>query len=77
MSGIPEKMVAIARSLDDAGIAFAFGGALALAWCTERARGTVDIDMNVFSTTDQVPDRPRRPTRGHRLVAGRCRSPRT
>ena len=26
----------------------AFGGALALAWCTERARGTIDIDLNVF-----------------------------
>jgi hypothetical protein len=55
VSGIPEKMLAIARSLDEAGIAFAFGGALALAWCTERARGTVDIDVNVFGTTDQVP----------------------
>ena len=29
----------------------AFGGALALAWCTERARGTIDIDVNVL-----VPD---------------------
>lgn len=26
----------------------AFGGALALAWCTQRARGTIDIDLNVF-----------------------------
>jgi len=26
----------------------AFGGALALAWCTERARGTIDIDINIF-----------------------------
>ncbi len=26
----------------------AFGGALALAWCTRRARGTIDIDINVF-----------------------------
>ena len=29
-------------------MAHAFGGALALAWCTERARGTIDIDVNVF-----------------------------
>ena len=26
----------------------AFGGALALAWCTERARGTIDIDVNLL-----------------------------
>lgn len=26
----------------------AFGGALALAWCTRRARGTIDIDVNVL-----------------------------
>ncbi len=27
----------------------AFGGALALAWCTEQARGTIDIDVNLFA----------------------------
>ncbi len=36
------------RRLDAADIAHAFGGALALAWCTQRARGTIDIDLNVF-----------------------------
>ena len=25
-----------------------FGGALALAWCTQQARGTIDLDVNVF-----------------------------
>ena len=37
----------------------AFGGALALAWCTQRARGTIDIDVNVFvasERTDEVID---------------------
>lgn len=29
-------------------IPHAFGGALALAWCTERARGTIDIDVNLL-----------------------------
>lgn len=48
MSGLPEKIVAIHRALDTAGVAHAFGGALALAWCTERARGTIDIDLNIF-----------------------------
>ena len=52
--GIPAKMRAIHRALDDAAIPHAFGGALALAWCTERARGTIDIDVNVFVGTDQT-----------------------
>ena len=54
MTGIPEKMLSIHRSLEQAGIAHAFGGALALAWCTQRARGTIDIDVNVFAGTDQT-----------------------
>ena len=45
---LPEKIVALHRSLDGAGIPHAFGGALALAWCTQRARGTIDIDVNLF-----------------------------
>jgi hypothetical protein len=56
MSGIAEKMVALHRSLDAAGLPHAFGGALALAWCTQRARGTIDIDLNVFTGTDRTHD---------------------
>lgn len=48
MKGIAAKVVTIHRALDAVGIPHAFGGALALAWCTERARGTVDVDLNVF-----------------------------
>jgi hypothetical protein len=48
MTSIAEKMVAIAEGLDAGGLPYAFGGALALAFCTERARGTIDIDVNVF-----------------------------
>jgi hypothetical protein len=48
VTSLPEKIVAIHRALDAAELPHAFGGALALAWCTERARGTVDIDLNVF-----------------------------
>lgn len=46
--GLPEKIVAIHEALDSKGISHAFGGALALAWCTQRARGTIDIDLNAF-----------------------------
>ncbi len=43
-----ERIVALHKALDASGIAHAFGGALALAWCTQRARATIDIDINVF-----------------------------
>ena len=48
MSSLADKMVAIHHALDEVDAPHAFGGALALAWCTERARGTIDIDVNVF-----------------------------
>ena len=48
VSGLPSKMVAIHQSLTTAGIQHAFGGALALAWCTRQARGTIDLDINIF-----------------------------
>ena len=44
----------LANVLDEANIPHAFGGALALAFCTERARGTVDIDLNVFVDNSQA-----------------------
>lgn len=47
--GLVEKMLAIHEHLEDAGLPHAFGGALALAWCTQQARGTVDLDVNVFT----------------------------
>jgi hypothetical protein len=52
-----ERIVAIGTALDAAELPHAFGGALALAWCTQRARGTIDIDVNVFvpaARTDDV-----------------------
>lgn len=46
--GLPEKMLMLHRHLGEAGFGHAFGGALALAWCTHQARGTIDLDVNVF-----------------------------
>lgn len=43
-----EKIVELGETLRTAGVPYAFGGALALAWCTERARATIDIDVNLF-----------------------------
>jgi hypothetical protein len=50
---VPEKMVALHDALTTAGVEHAFGGALALAWCTRQARGTVDIDLNLFVSPAQ------------------------
>jgi hypothetical protein len=51
---IIEKILSLHRSLRAAGIPHAFGGALALAWCTQQARGTVDIDVNLFVDPSEV-----------------------
>jgi len=59
VSTLAEKIVAVHEALEAAGLPHAFGGALALAWCTQRARGTIDIDVNVFASID----------RGHEVVA--------
>lgn len=52
MTTLAEKIVAIDQALTRAGVVHAFGGALALAWCTQRARGTIDIDVNIFTGVD-------------------------
>lgn len=48
MSELVEKLFAIHDSLAEASIAHAFGGAIALAYCTEEPRGTRDLDVNIF-----------------------------
>lgn len=53
---LPAKIVAVHEALATADLPHAFGGALALAWCTQRARGTIDIDVNVFVSADRVDD---------------------
>jgi hypothetical protein len=49
---LPERIVAIHRSLSKAGIPHAFGGAIALAYATMDPRGTSDVDVNVFTPAD-------------------------
>jgi hypothetical protein len=53
-TGLPYKMMAIHESLAAARISHAFGGALALAWCTQQARGTIDLDVNVFVSPERT-----------------------
>ena len=45
---LTERIVAIHHALEAGGVPHAFGGALALAWCTPRPRATIDIDVNLF-----------------------------
>ena len=47
-TGPVERIVRLHHMLKAGNIPHAFGGALALAWCTQRARGTIDIDVNLF-----------------------------
>ena len=54
MSGLAEKIVALDRALTARAIPHAFGGALALAWCTQQPRATSDIDLNVFVAEDRA-----------------------
>ncbi|HEY3833635.1 MAG TPA: hypothetical protein VGO03_15170 [Acidimicrobiia bacterium] len=54
--GIVQKVVRLHDALVAARLPHAFGGALALAWCTEQARGTIDIDLNVFVDADRAAD---------------------
>lgn len=45
---LAERVVELDEYLERASIRHAFGGALALAWCTQRARDMIDIDLNLF-----------------------------
>jgi len=54
MTTIVDKILVISAALESQRLPYAFGGALALAFCTERARGTIDIDVNVFVAQDQA-----------------------
>ena len=46
-----EKIIELHSALQAADLPHAFGGALALAWCTQAARATIDIDINLFVDT--------------------------
>ena len=42
------QILELDQLLGEARVPYAFGGALALAWCTGQARGTIDIDGNTL-----------------------------
>ena len=48
MIGVADRMLAVHDALRAAGLPHAIGGAIALGYCTLEARGTQDVDINVF-----------------------------
>jgi hypothetical protein len=48
VSLLARRLIEIHDALSRAKLAHAFGGAIALAYCTEEPRGTRDVDVNVF-----------------------------
>jgi hypothetical protein len=49
VSVLAERLLEIHDALTAAELPHAFGGAIALAYCTEEPRGTRDLDLNVFA----------------------------
>jgi hypothetical protein len=54
LSRLVTKLFAIHDALTAAGLAHAFGGAIALAYCTEEPRGTRDLDLNIFTDASRA-----------------------
>lgn len=56
MSLLGQRLLEVHDALSDAGLSHAFGGAIALAYCTQEPRGTRDLDVNVFVVPERAKD---------------------
>lgn len=56
MSLLGERLLEVHDALSHAGLPHAFGGAIALAYCTQEPRGTRDLDVNVFVSPERAKD---------------------
>jgi hypothetical protein len=56
MSSLIERLMAVHGALDKANLPHAFGGAIALGYCTQEPRGTRDLDINIFVTRARADD---------------------
>lgn len=54
MTELVRKLFAIHEGLTRAGLAHAFGGAIALAYCVDEPRGTRDLDVNIFTPAENA-----------------------
>lgn len=55
MSILARRLLAIDHGLNRAEISHAFGGAIALAYCTFEPRATQDLDINIFLPSKEAP----------------------
>lgn len=55
MSVLVERLFRVHDALETAGVPHAFGGAIALAYCTHDPRGTRDLDINIFLPVEEAP----------------------
>jgi hypothetical protein len=56
VTGLADRMLAVHDALQAAGFPHAIGGAIALGYCTLEARGTQDVDVNVFVPASRARD---------------------
>jgi hypothetical protein len=56
MSLLVERLLAVHDALTAAKLPHAFGGAIALAYCTKEPRGTRDLDVNIFTDAANAPE---------------------
>jgi hypothetical protein len=54
VSLLADRLLAVDDALSKAALPHAFGGAIALGYCTLEPRGTRDLDLNVFVAPDRV-----------------------
>jgi hypothetical protein len=54
LSLLGQRLLEIHDALSAAGLPHAFGGAIALAYCTGEPRGTRDLDVNVFVAPERA-----------------------
>jgi hypothetical protein len=54
VSLLADRLLAVHDALAKAELPHAFGGAIALGYCTLEPRGTRDLDLNVFVAPDRV-----------------------
>lgn len=54
MSELVDKLFSVHDSLTGAGLLHAFGGAIALGYCTAEPRGTRDLDVNIFVSSSKA-----------------------
>lgn len=56
MSLLAQRLLDVHDALTAGKLPHAFGGAIALAYCTEEPRGTRDLDVNVFVAPARAPE---------------------